>query len=121
MGLDAIYNMLAKPVKAGIERARKVQKVTPEAATNADDHQPVTDKPSYQIERRKQNSSRRKFRLGGRRRTDRLAAVHQHEDKFVPATEEELEREARELAQEQQGKLSTGPRDAKGNHVDIEA
>ena len=121
MGLDAIYNMLAKPVKAGIERARRVQKVTPEAATNADDHQPVTDRPGYQIERRKQNSSRRKFRLGGRRRTDPQPKTGQHEDKFIPATEEELAKEAQELAQEQQGKLSTGPRDATGKHVDIEA
>lgn len=122
MALEALYNMLAKPVKAGFKRARKVQQVEPQAAIDADDHQQsVTQKPGYKLERRKKNSSRRKFRLGGRRSTDPQPEPCLREDKFIPATEEELAQEAEQLAQEQQGRLSTGPREAKGKHVDIEA
>ncbi|MGI2259626.1 hypothetical protein [Shewanella sp. GXUN23E] len=120
MGLDALYNMLAKPVRAGIERARRVQRVTPEPAIDVDDHQTQTDEPSYRLERRKRHSGRRKFRAGGRRKTDRQSSAQPHKDKFVPATEEQLAQEAQALASEQQGKHSTSPRDSTGKHVDIE-
>ncbi|MCF1426920.1 MAG: hypothetical protein LPD71_13340 [Shewanella sp.] len=122
MGLDALYNMLAKPVRAGIERARRVQRVMPESAIDADDHQTQTQtqEPSYRLEHRKRHSSRRRFRADGRRKTDKQPSKQAQRDKFVPATEEQLAQEAQALADEQHGKHSTSPRDSTGKHVDIE-